>query len=103
MTKKEMNELYNIQYEELKAMCGALTSETEYALSELGCGHSICAIKENALEGLFKLQEKITEIDCEHGLTDKDVKDGLKRHVELCELLLGTLENLEMSFDIKFR
>ena len=85
--------------EALREKCGELTGDIEAYMGNELDDDIIQDLKVYALEKLFEIQNMITEIDSTYGLVDFDEPQANKKHAILTELLLGTLEQLEETFE----
>lgn len=96
MNKKIIRNLYKKDVEELRAQCVNLTIQMKEYMSDELEYQTILILKSFALDALFEIQEKITEIDGTYGLLDGANEPQLiNAHANLVEYLLGALEGLE--------
>ena len=98
MNKETRRELFNKDCEALREKCNELTNDMESYMSNELDDETIQDLKVHTLETLFEIQKMISELDSTYGLTDSDDLQAIKDHVNLVELLLGTLEQLETIF-----
>ena len=98
MNKETQRELFNKDCEAIREKCNELTNDMEaYMINELD-DETIQDLKVHTLETLFEIQKMISELESTYGLTDSDDLQAIKDHVNLVEILLGTLEQLETIF-----
>ena len=98
MNMKTRRDLFNKDCETLREKCNELTNDMESYMSNELDDETIQDLKLHTLETLFEIQKMISELDSTYGLTDSDDLQAIKDHVNLVELLLGTLEQLETIF-----
>lgn len=98
MNMKTRRDLFNKVCEALREKCNELTNDMEAYMSNELDDETIQDLKVNTLEALFVIQKIISEVDSTYGLTDSDDSQAIKDHANLVELLLGTLEQLEIIF-----
>ena len=98
MNKETRRDLFNKDCEALREKCNELTNDMEAYMSNELDDETIQDLKVHTLEALFVIQKMISEVDSTYGLTDSDDLQAIKDHVNLVELLLGTLEQLETIF-----
>lgn len=98
MNMKTRRDLFNKDCEALREKCNELTNDMESYMSNELDDETIQDLKLHTLETLFEIQKMISELDSTYGLTDSDDLQAIKDHVNLVELLLGTLEQLETIF-----
>lgn len=98
MNMKTRRDLFNKDCEALREKCNELTNDMESYMSNELDDETIQDLKVHTLETLFEIQKMISELDSTYGLTDSDDLQAIKDHVNLVELLLGTLEQLETIF-----
>lgn len=98
MNMKTRRDLFNKDCEALREKCNELTNDMEAYMSNELDDETIQDLKVNTLEALFVIQKMISEVDSTYGLTDSDDSQAIKDHANLVELLLGTLEQLEIIF-----
>lgn len=99
MNKETRRDLFNKDYKALREKCNELTNDMEAYMSNELDDETIQDLKVHTLEALFVIQKMISEVDSTYGLTDSDDSQAIKDHVNLMELLLGTLEQLETIFN----
>lgn len=99
MSKETRKDLFNKDCEVLKKKCDELINDMEAYMSNELDDETIQNLKVHTLETLFVIQKMISEVDSTYGLTDSDDSQAIKDHANLVELLLGTLEQLEMIFN----
>lgn len=98
MNKETRRDLFNKDCKALIEKCNELTNDMEAYMSNELDAETIQDLKVHTLEALFVIQKMISEVDSTYGLTDSDDSQAIKDHVNLVELLLGTLEQLETIF-----
>lgn len=99
MNKETRRDLFNKDCEALREKCNELTNDMEAYMSNELEDETIQDLKVHTLEALFVIQKMISEVDSTYGLADSDDSQAIKDHVNLVELLLGTLEQLETIFN----
>ena len=98
MKQARRTDLFNKDCEALREKCNELTNDMEAYMSNVLDDETIQDLKVHTLETLFEIQKMISELDSTYGLTDSDDLQAIKDHVNLVEILLGTLEQLETIF-----
>ena len=99
MNKETRRDLFNKDCEALREKCNELTNDMEAYMSNELDDETIQDLKVHTLEALFVIQKMISELESTYGLTDSDDLQAIKDHVNLVEILLGTLETLEEIFN----